>query len=190
MIYETERLIIREMEESDIDDIQEGLNDLEVSKWMAGVPYPYTLEHAKYFYDSVVAMKKAEPRMDYVYVVEEKESMKVIGSFSINIKNRYHGIAEGGIWFNSKYHGKGYGSEVWKKRIQIAFNDLNLRRLENGYFVGNKASEKMQLNAGYSIEGIRKQRYICLATGEIVDEVITGLLKSDWERLNENNINE
>ena len=183
MYFETERLIIREVEKKDVDDIWEGLNNLEVSKWLAGVPYPYTREHAAYFVDASLAMMALNPRNDYVFVIEEKGKSKVIGSFSINIKNRYHGIAEGGIWFNAKYHGHGYATEAWKKRCEIAFKELGLRRLENGFFDGNEASKHMQLKCGYSIEGLRKKRYKCLATGEYKDEVVTALLKEEWERL-------
>lgn len=41
MIIESKRLILREWEYSDIDDLVEGLNNINVSKWMASIPFPY-----------------------------------------------------------------------------------------------------------------------------------------------------
>ena len=43
---ETARLILREWSPDDIPDIIEGLNDLNVSKWLASVPHPYTQQDA------------------------------------------------------------------------------------------------------------------------------------------------
>lgn len=54
IIIETDRLILRQYKLSDADDIVEGLNNLNVSKWMAFVPYPYTKEDAiKYITNSI-----------------------------------------------------------------------------------------------------------------------------------------
>ena len=38
----------------------------------------------------------------------------------------------------------------------------------------------MQLKLGYKDEGIRRKRFLCLATNEYVDECVTGLLKEDF----------
>ena len=45
-IIETERLILRQYSLNDVDDMVEGLNNLNVTKWLAGAPYPYTKEDA------------------------------------------------------------------------------------------------------------------------------------------------
>ena len=47
MKYETNRLILRNWQETDIDDLIEGLNNLNVSKWLTLVPYPYLKENAE-----------------------------------------------------------------------------------------------------------------------------------------------
>ena len=49
MKIESKRLILRNWEDGDIEDIVEGLNNIEVAKWMAGVPYPYTENDADIF---------------------------------------------------------------------------------------------------------------------------------------------
>ena len=100
MIIESKRIILRSWKEDDINDLVEGLNNIEVSKWMAGVPYP--------------------------------------------------------------------------------FDVLGLRRIDNGYFKDNEKSRKMQLKLGYKDEGIRRKAFLCMATGEYMDECITGLLKEEF----------
>lgn len=42
MKIESKRLILRNWEDGDVEDIVDGLNNIEVAKWMAAIPYPYT----------------------------------------------------------------------------------------------------------------------------------------------------
>lgn len=51
---ETERLILRQWNVNDIDDIVEGLNNINVTKWLAGAPFPYTIEDAKHFVQKTI----------------------------------------------------------------------------------------------------------------------------------------
>lgn len=109
-----------------------------------------------------------------------KENNKVIGGTSIENINTKDGTAGGGIWINEKYQKNGYGIEAFSTRAKYCFEKLNLRRLENGYFTGNEKSKNMQHKLGYKDEGIRRKKYLCLATKEYVDEHVTGLLKEDF----------
>lgn len=174
MILETERLILRDFDYSDIDDVVDGLNNINISKFLAYVPYPYTKEDAKEYID------KTKNSKDYAFAIVLKSENKVIGNVTLSNINKTHGIAGGGIWINEKYHGHGYGIEAFNKRIDFAFNTLGLRRLENGYFKGNEASKHMQEKLGYKYEGCRRKRFVCRATSKIEDEVINGLLKEEW----------
>ena len=49
MYLETKRLILRAWENKDVNDLIEGLNNIEVSKWLAMVPFPYDESHALYW---------------------------------------------------------------------------------------------------------------------------------------------
>ena len=182
IIIETDRLILRPYKLEDINDVVEGLNNLNVSKWMAFVPYPYTEEDAKEFIENSLKNNL------YNLAIVLKENNKVIGGTQYRNIDLIQGTASGGIWLNEKYHGHGYGSEAWGARIKYAFETLGLRRLENGFFEGNERSWNMQKKFGYQIEGMRRQKYKCLSTGKIVNEYVTGLLKEEWiQKQNENN---
>ena len=177
MIIKTERLILRQWQLSDINDLVEGLNNINVSKWLAGAPYPYKEEDAKHFIDKTIENNL------YNFAIILKEENKVIGGVQINNISYANGTAGGGIWLNENYQGKGYGTEAFAARIKFAFDVLKLRRLENGYFKDNERSHKMQLNFGYKDEGIRRKRFVSKATGNIEDEYITGLLKEEVKNL-------
>lgn len=174
MIIESERLILRNWEYEDIDDLIEGLNNINVSKWLAAVPYPYTKKDAEEFIAYAKQLDKDSKGMMLAIVL--KENNKVIGGTSIESINKKDGTAGGGIWLNEKYQKNGYGTEAFSTRIKYAFEVLGLRRIENGYFTGNEKSKNMQYKLGYKDEGIRRKKYWCLAT----NEYITGLLKDEF----------
>ena len=180
---ETARLILRHWNPSDIPALVEGLNDLSVARWLAFVPHPYTLEDAGRWIDhcTSAASKPASPA-GYEFAIELKSERKAIGGVSLRQISSVHGTAGGGIWLSTKYHGYGYGSEAFGEKIRFAFEDLKLRRLENGFFKGNEASRAMQERLGYQVEGERRQAYRSMADGELKDEVLTGLLKEEWKK--------
>lgn len=174
LIIETDRLILRIWNLDDVSDLVEGLNNLNVSKWLAGAPYPYTENDAKEFINKTIENDL------YNFAIVLKSKNKVIGGTQISNISYANGTAGGGIWLNEKYQGFGYGKEAFGARIKYAFEVLNLRRLENGYFKENERSHKMQLSFGYKDEGIRRKKFVSKATGKIEDEYITGLLKEEW----------
>ena len=174
VIIETERLILRQYRLEDANDIVEGLNNINVTKWLAGAPNPYTVEDAIHFIN-----KSLENNL-YNFAIVLKRENKVIGGTQLTNIDFHNGTAGGGIWINENYWGQGYGSEAFGARIKYAFEVLGLRRLENGYFKDNEKSHKMQLKFGYKDEGIRRQKFISKGSGKIEDEYITGLLKEEW----------
>lgn len=174
VIIETERLILRQYRLDDVNDVVEGLNNINVTKWLAGAPYPYTTKDAEYFINKSINEKL------YNFAIVLKSENKVIGGTQLTNIDMHNGTAGGGIWISEKYWGHGYGTEAFGARIKYAFEVLGLRRLENGYFKENEKSHKMQLRFGYKDEGVRRQKFVSRGTGKIEDEYITGLLKDEW----------
>ena len=183
MVLETKRLILRDWELADAHDLVSGLNNIEVSQWLAFVPYPYTLADAESWIRFCLQYSNNDKdRPFYHFAIELKSEQKVIGGVSLDKISRQQGTAGGGVWLNADYHHQGYGSEAFGKRIEFAFDQLQLRRLENGYFKDNEPSFKMQQKFGYQVEGKRRKSFVCMANGQIMDEMITGLLKEEWIR--------
>ncbi|MFH1916825.1 MAG: GNAT family protein [Nanoarchaeota archaeon] len=183
MKLETKRLVLREWDKKDANDLVEGLNNLKVTKWLAFIPHPYTKKDAEKWIDYCIEnAKKGKKRNSFEFAIELKSEKKVIGGISLDKINRVQGTAGGGIWLNAKYQGQGYGTEAFGERIRFAFTKLKLRRLENGFLKGNPSSLKMQKKFGYKIEGKKRKAFRCMADEKIKDEYITGLLKEDWKK--------
>lgn len=183
MRLETKRLILRDWKMGDIEDLFEGLNNLDVARWLAFVPHPYTKTHAKaWIKHCIEAAKGKARRRAYEFAIELKSEGKVIGGVSINRIDDTHGTAGGGIWINAQYQTEGYGSEAFGERIRFAFQELKLRRLENGFLKGNSRSLRMQKRFGYKTEGVKRKAFRCMADGNLKDECITGLLMEEWKK--------
>ncbi len=182
-VLTTKRLQLRAWAETDRDDLVDGLNNYNVSRWLAYVPFPYTREDAIKWINYCKQKETAVEINGYEFAIELISEGKVIGGVSLSNINRFQRKAEGGIWMNERYQGQGLGTEAFGKRIEFAFEDLNLRRLENGFFTGNENSLRMQERFGYKIEGIKRSSLVCMADNEIKDEYITGLLKEEWQKV-------
>lgn len=85
MKIESKRLILRNWEDGDVKDIVEGLNNIEVAKWMASVPYPYTENDARNFIES---SKNNDENVKIALAIVLKENNKVIGGTEIRNINK------------------------------------------------------------------------------------------------------
>lgn len=94
MKIESKRLILRNWEEGDVEDIVDGLNNIEVAKWMASVPYPYTENDARNFIERV---KNNNENVKIALAIVLKENNKVIGGTEIRNINKKDGTCR---WWN------------------------------------------------------------------------------------------
>ena len=170
MKIETERLVLREWNEGDIDDLVEGLNDFDTIKNMTA-PFPYQIKDAKEFIDK----NKKHKNDSYYFAIELKDTGKVIGGTNVCLVN---GKVKGGIWINKDYQGKGYGTEAFDARAEFAFDIFDVAELENGFFDFNKKSLHMQEKLGYEIVGEKKN--FSSALNQEVVEIVTKLTKESY----------
>lgn len=183
MKLETKRLILRQPELSDLDDVVEGVGEYDVSKMMVPIPYPYKEEDGKNFIKNQIKKWRSKDKTNYLFFIELKSEKKVIGALGLHNVDSFSGIAVTGSWINKKYWKNGYMTEAKIAVNDFAFNVLNLRRLESPVFTDNKASNATQLKMGYKLEGLKRKVGKSLASGKIHDENIYGLLKEDWKKV-------
>jgi len=180
---ETSRLILRAWSEEDIEQLALGLNDIELAKWLAFVPHPYSTLDAKNWVKRCQEISGATNRpVAYEFAVERRLDGSVIGGVSLSKIDWKAWTGGGGIWIASHYQGHGYGHEAFEAKIRFAFCELGLRKLVNGYFDGNDNSWAMQRKLGYRRIGEVPSR--CMADGRQTIEHVTTLLRTDWENGN------
>lgn len=101
--------------------------------------------------------------------VEEKGLKRVVGLVGMNVNRnpRVRHSASIGIMVHADYQGKGIGTALLKKVIDLADNWLMLVRLDLTVFVENDRAVKLYQSFGFQIEGTNK--YAAIRNGKYVD---------------------
>lgn len=114
VIIETERLILRQWNMDDINDVVEGLDNLNVTKWLAGAPFPYTIEDAKHF------IQKTIDNDLYNFAIILKSENKAIGGTQLtNVSLGLRRLENGYFKDNEKSH---------KMQLKFGYKDESIRR--------------------------------------------------------------
>ena len=146
---ETERLILREWFESDLDDLFEYASVPDVGE-RAGWHYHQNKEFSQTILDLFISEKKT-------FAIVYKENNKVIGSLGIE---RYGSVdkltefinyqgREIGYVLSKDYWNQGLMTEAVKRVIDYLFNELNYDFLLCGAYDFNVSSKRVQQKCGF-----------------------------------------
>jgi RimJ/RimL family protein N-acetyltransferase len=162
---ETERLVLRPLEEPDLDDIVAGVNDFAVSRMLARVPFPYCRADAE---DFLAASRRSSRDLSLILAKEGK----AIGCMSItDIKT----TCEFGYWLGRAYWRQGLASEAARAFLGFSFDHLGVERITSGVFADNPASLRVQEKLGFEKTGSSLRQ--SLARGHAVAHIDTALTR-------------
>lgn len=151
-IIKSERLILREFNLDDAKDVYLYASNDEVTKyltWSSHKTLEQTLSVVKEFY-------MGRPG---IFAIELKIEKKCIGCIDLRLINE-HNKASFGYVINKEYWNKGYTSEALSLILNLAFNKLELNRVESTHYVGNEASGKVMRKCGMNYEGTGKKEVV------------------------------
>ncbi len=171
----TTRLILRRPTLKDAEDIAEHANNLNVSKYLALVPYPYNIKDSRKFISS--RSKKEKHQRDFAIMY--KPSGKVVGMIGFMGIDNFSKKAEVGYWLGEKYWGQGIATEAMDAMVNFAFQKLKLIRLQAEVCIENRPSANLLKKFGFKKEGLKRKARRAKSTGKWHDVCIYGLLKSD-----------
>ncbi|WP_066701546.1 GNAT family N-acetyltransferase [Celeribacter ethanolicus] len=166
-ILTTDRLILRPFRASDAPDVVRVLNDIEVSKWLTRVPYPYSVHDANWFTRRVAA--KA-----FVFGIEFQG--RIVGTIGCE--------GEFGYWLGRDYWGQGIMPEAAEAVLSAWFATTGKDRIEAGYFAENARSSKVLRAMGFVETGT--SRNFSLARGYDVDRIDMILTRKAFAARNKN----
>ena len=109
---ETDRLILRKIEESDIDDLYELLSEEETNTFLPFFPLK-NVEESKKFYEKRIAGRK------YYFAICPKESKKLVGYIKVDMNDSY----EFGYVLKKKYWHRGIMTEAAKALVELLRSD-------------------------------------------------------------------
>ncbi|MFD2117197.1 GNAT family N-acetyltransferase [Paenibacillus yanchengensis] len=171
MYLQTERLIIRDFQVSDWQDVYSYTSNPIVMKYIPeGV---FTEQQAEQFVKE--QQSKGKPADKFAVVLKDREQL--VGHLSFE---RYFGdhTYEIGWVFHPSYYNKGYATEAAQAVIAYGFQQLNLHRIVATCQPENPASYKVMEKIGMRKEGFFKQ---CIPyENGWWDELYYAILQSEW----------
>ena len=133
---ETERLLLRPPERSDIPVLVPLIGEWEVAKNLSRVPYPYVEADAYVFFDQ--AQAKRANGTDFNFAIVRKADATYIGGCGVHLRD--NGAWEFGYWIGKPYWGEAYATEAARALVRFSFATLKIDMLTAGWFFDNPAS--------------------------------------------------
>lgn len=179
-IYETERLILRQIDESWAEEVLQyyNRNRFFLSEWEAQRSEEfYTLDFQKKFLQEDFK-SNANGTTFRLWMTTKHDDRKIIGCISFNLIVR--GILQScilGYKLDKEEINKGLITEGIKKAISVVFEELKLHRIEAPIMPNNNASIKVVSKLGFANEGIAKK--LIKVNGKCEDHTRWALINSN-----------
>jgi len=169
-----ERIYLRRVMVSDVDtNYHRWMNDPEVTSYLESRFLSNGLESLRSY---VEAMAKDRDNLFLGIILKEQD--RHIGNIKLGPINWIHRYGDIGIIVGEKdCWGKGYAAEAIGLLSRYAFDVMNLNKLTAGCYGKNIGSVKTFQKAGFSVEGVREQQYIC--DGTYIDAVMMGMVRTE-----------
>ena len=174
---ETERLILRNINNSDAEDIFEYAQNPDVGPNAGWEPH-------KSIEESRAIMKAIFLRKNNAFGIVNKENNKLIGTIGlIKDPKRDNPMAMMlGYSLSKDYWDRGIMSEASKAIIEYGFNELGLEMITCCCYSYNKRSKRVIEKCGFIHEGIIRGAEIRY-DGKILDYESFSLAKNEWKRI-------
>lgn len=169
MRLETDRMIIREFMQSDVDDLQEILGD---DITMENCEPPYEREKTQHFLTEFCMDKSG------AVAAVQRNSGKVIGY--ILFKECQDAVYEMGWIFNRNFWRQGFAFEACKAVIDYAFEVLKARKIF-AETIDTVKSVKIMQKLGMQPEGVQKSQTKD-TFGNYADLYFYGIMEENWRR--------
>lgn len=166
---ETARLVLRPPTEADLDDIVAEINDSDVTRMLARVPFPYGHADAEGF----LAWSRSS-RNDLNLVIARQG--RTIGCIGLN---ELSSTCEFGYWLGRAHWRQGLASEAARAFLDYCFSALGLDTIRAGAFSDNPASLRVQQKLGFEPTGISFRQ--SLGRGSEVEHIDTVVTRARFE---------
>lgn len=141
----TERLVLRLMVDSDLDDVHAWMSDEDVARYQ--LYEPRSREQVREHIDKVKDARRLENDDDFVEFAIDLDG-RVIGCIYFPLKSVENETAELGWALTAAYQGRGFAFEAARAVLALAFNVMGLHRVTAELDPRNAASVALCLRLG------------------------------------------
>ena len=166
---ETERLILRKLEISDLEQVYNNwCSDPKVSKYVTWDMHK-NIEQTKEYINFKLDLYKKDYRFDWVVVI--KETNEVIGEIDAVKQSLNYNLVELGYCYGSKYWNNGYATEALSAVIKYLKEVALVEKVTACHISTNPASGRVMQKAGMKYDATLKEYVVDKNTKERADLV-------------------
>lgn len=170
-LIHTERLILREINVGDLENVFHGLSNDDVTKYYA-VSFN-SLEETQTQMEWYKNLKR--DKTGIWWAICSRENQTFYGAIGYNELDEVHHKAEIGYWLLPKFWRNGFVKEALPSIIHYGFEKLNLHRIEAYVESENENSARILTSLSFNYEGrlidceIKNDRFISLDVYAVVN---------------------
>lgn len=174
---ETHRLVLREIQESDIEQVYEIFNNPLVAEFSSHYP----VESKERILKGIRRWKDEYSDKSQVrWGIARKEDDIIIGTCCLGDFDEESKRCEIGYHLAHQQWNKGYMTEALKAMVCFGFEDNDLNRIEAFVTPGNEGSTAVLKKIGFIEEGLLRERDYF--KGKFQDGIALGMLRSDYTK--------
>lgn len=176
--FETDRLILRHLQASDLEDFLGYRNDPEVARYQGWEHF--TREQAETTIAEQMLRVPGSPGKTFVFAVALKPDNRLIGDLGLMVREHDPNQAMTGYTFSRAYQGKGYATEAFIGMLDFVFdpNGLDMHRIFALVEPENTPSVRLLERTGFRREGhFVSARWF---KGRWVDDYQYAMLQTEW----------
>lgn len=167
---------LRQLEITDAPDIY---NAIDTQRYYLREFLPF-VDHTKKTEDTYAfvegAVRAATERDEYTFIIlAENNFAGLVGFKELDKKNKK---VEIGYWLCEQYQGQGIMTSAVKALCKLAFNELQLNRVQIKCATGNVKSKHIPIRLGFKLEGLEREGEL-MYDSTFADLEIYSLLKND-----------
>jgi len=170
-------VILRAVEETDLETLHRWGNDPELWAMLGGWRFPTSLSQTQRWFEGLVG----DP-LNQRFAIDYP-GVGLVGTANltdIDWKNNhaFHGMMLG----DPSMRGKGLGQDVVMAVMRYAFDELHMQRLDGSIIASNEASSALYCGkCGWKVEGRQRDWYY--RAGQYWDRIMVGVTRDDYKEL-------
>lgn len=174
--FQTARLILRRLQDSDFQEYLAYLNDPQVAKYQTWESY--AADHARAVIEEQQKLEPGIAGRAFLFAMELKETGALVGHVVLTVQEKDQQQAEIGFTLAREFHRQGLAAEAATRVLDYAFTGLKLHRVIAITDCENHSSVALLSRLGMRREGHFIQNI--WFKGKWGDEYLFAVLRDEW----------
>lgn len=176
---EDDHVLLRPLQASDFDNLLPfAIN--EPDTWGFSLTSARGADGMRTYIDA--AVKARETGKEYPFIVYDKKTGQYAGSTRFyDIQPQYESLQLGYTWYGEKFRGTGLNKHCKFLLLQLAFETLDMKRVEFRADARNQRSIAAMKSIGCTVEGILRS-HTPNGNGGRRDSIVLSILQHEWQQ--------